>query len=139
MPTDKEYIEVLTNQIANLQKIMPHYELQEKLTLGQRISDLCCSFLGNWACFWIVTIITGVWMYHHPFNDVFPYCLYTLVISVWALYGNTFIQMSNNRGIERDRWYAHLDAETNTRSELSLILLHKKMDLLLDYLNKKEN
>lgn len=131
---DKEYIEKLKAQIDRLEKCSPPEKREENLTLGQKISDICCEFLGKWECIWFVTISTGLWMYLHPFKDIFPYCLYTLIISVWALYGNSLLQMYNNRELERDRWHNQQDAETNTRSELSLVILHRKIDLLLSYI-----
>jgi len=135
---NEEYIQKLKDKIKELNKINPIEVRHESLTFLQKASDICCAFLGSWKNIFWTTLITFMWMYYHPFHDVFPYCLYTLIISVVALYGNSLLQMSNNRDLERDRWHNQLDADTNTRSELSLILLHQKIDSLIDYLNTKK-
>ena len=69
--------------------------------------------------------------------DTYPYPLYTMIISVWALYSNVFVQMGSNRVMEELLWGMNQDSEVNKRSELSMLLLHQKFDLLLDYIKDK--
>lgn len=135
---NKEYKEALDSKIKELseQVNIPHEH--PKLTMGQIITDKVCLFLGSWNWLSWLTIITFLWMGVNLIKsiafDPYPYMFYTMMISVWALYGNIFIQMGSNRLMEQLLWGMNQDAEVNKRSELSLLLLHRKQDAMVEYL-----
>jgi uncharacterized membrane protein len=62
--------------------------------------------------------------------DPFPYILLNLFLSMLAAIQAPIILMSQNRQSERDRTAAEHDYEVNLKSELEIMLLHDKIDLL---------
>jgi uncharacterized membrane protein len=134
--SNKEYKEALDAKIKELSGQINIAHIHPDLTLGQRITDKVCLFLGSWNWLLWLTVITFAWMGINLIKqiafDPYPYMFYTMMISVWALYGNIFIQMGSNRLMEQLLWGMEQDAEVNKRSELSLLLLHQKIDILLE-------
>ena len=139
--SNKEYKEALDSKIKELSGQVNIEPPRQVLTIKQRISDTCCAFLGDWSWVWWLTAITIIYMglnaIHEIAWDTYPYPLYTMIISVWALYSNVFVQMGSNRVMEELLWGMNQDSEVNKRSELSMLLLHQKFDLLLDYIKDK--
>lgn len=133
-----QYIEIFQDKLELLANKDLEEELEVKLTFSQKISDYLCGFLGSWNCIWFVTIATAAWMIINGVKgvafDPYPYMLYTLIISVWALYGNTLIQLSNNRQVERDRHAILLTLRHSKENKIAVLLLHQKVDILVRYL-----
>jgi uncharacterized membrane protein len=140
--SDKQYKQALDLKIRELSLQVNLQPPQQPLTLGQKITDKVTSFLGSWSWFNWFTAITVIWLVFNSIKqiafDPYPYMLYTMVISLWAIYGNIFIQQGGNRIMEQLVWDTKQDSEVNKRSELSLFLLHKKVDLIVDYLKEKQ-
>ena len=137
------YKQVLDEKIQELSSQVNIQPPKQPLTIGQKITDKITSFLGSWNWFNSFTIITILWLGINcikdiPHFDPYPFMFYTMVISLWAIYGNIFIQMGGNRIMEQLVWDTKQDSEVNKRSELSLLLLHKKVDLIVDYLKEKQ-
>jgi uncharacterized membrane protein len=134
--SNKEYKEALDAKIKELSGQVNIVKPSQCLTLSQKISDACCIFLGAGSWIWWLTAITAVYMILNSISiiawDVYPYPLYTMIISVWALYSNVFVQMGSNRVMEQLIWGIEQDSEVNKRSELSLLLLHQKFDLYIE-------
>lgn len=134
--SNKEYKEALDSKIKELSGQVNIPFIHPDLTIGQIITDKVCLFLGSWNWLLWLTVITFAWMGINLIKsiafDPYPYMFYTMMISVWALYGNIFIQMGSNRLMEQLLWGMNQDAEVNKRSELSLLLLHQKIDILLE-------
>ena len=108
-------------------------EMEEKLTVGQRIADRVASFGGSWTFIIIYGSSLAVWMalntfvlvrYGHGENgaqfDPYPYILLNLMLSMTAAMQAPIIMMSQNRAAEKDRLAAEQDFKVNLKSELML-------------------
>lgn len=126
-------------------------EMEEKLTVGQRIADKVASFGGSWTFIIIYLGCLVAWMafntfvlvhYGHGENgaqfDPYPYILLNLMLSMTAALQAPIIMMSQNRAAEKDRLAAEQDFKVNLKSELMLEELIRKQrmrDAQMDQLN----
>jgi CRP/FNR family cyclic AMP-dependent transcriptional regulator len=115
-------------------------EEEEMLTLGNRVADKVASFGGSWTfiffffgilCSWIV-VNTFILM-NHPF-DPYPFILLNLFLSMLAAIQAPVIMMSQNRQSAKDRLKSDLDYQINTKAELEIAHLHKKVDQVYEIL-----
>jgi len=114
-------------------------EMEERLTIGQRIADRVASFGGSWTFIIIYVSFLVAWMalntfvlvhYGHGENgaqyDPYPYILLNLMLSMTAALQAPIIMMSQNRAAEKDRLAAEQDFKVNLKSELMLEELMRK-------------
>lgn len=128
---------------AELQKELAsdHYVIRNlndtadgQLTRGQRMADAVAKFGGSWGFIISFAVILVVWMtinVVHLFGvnfDPYPFILLNLFLSCVAAIQAPIIMMSQNRQAERDRFDAENDYRTNTKSEMEIRILHKKID-----------
>ncbi|AKP67702.1 DUF1003 domain-containing protein [Companilactobacillus ginsenosidimutans] len=105
-----------------------------QLTRGQKTADAVAKFGGSWGFIITFVIILIVWMtinVVHLFGvnfDPYPFILLNLFLSCVAAIQAPIIMMSQNRSAERDRFDAENDYRTNTKSEMEIRILHKKID-----------
>lgn len=127
-------------------------EMEEKLTIGQRIADRVASFGGSWTFIIIYVAFLIVWMgfntfvlihYGHGENgaqfDPYPYILLNLMLSMTAALQAPIIMMSQNRAAEKDRLAAEQDFKVNLKSELmleELIRKQRERDVQMGELNR---
>ena len=111
-------------------------ELQERMTVGERIADRVASFGGSWTFIIIFAVIMLVWvalntaaLFSHHF-DPYPYILLNLFLSMIAAIQAPVIMMSQNRQVAKDRLQADQDYEVNLKAELEVAQLHHKLDHL---------
>jgi len=109
-------------------------ELEEKLNLGERLSDRIAVFGGSWTFIIIFSVLVAIWLvlnaaqiWFQPF-DPFPYIFLNLMLSCLAAIQAPIIMMSQNRAQKKDRLRAELDYQVNLKSELMLQNLHIKFD-----------
>jgi len=108
-------------------------EMDEKMTLGQRIADKVASFGGSWTFIGIYSGFLVIWMSINSFIlsrmgsgpdgsqwDPYPYILLNLMLSMTAALQAPIIMMSQNRSGEKDRLAAEQDFKVNLKSELML-------------------
>ncbi len=109
-------------------------EIEEQLSLGDRLADRIAELGGSWP--FIITfcilllgwmIVNTVQMWIRPF-DVFPFIFLNLMLSMVAALQAPVIMMSQNRAGKKDRLRAELDYQVNLKSELMLQQLHSKFD-----------
>jgi uncharacterized membrane protein len=112
-------------------------ELDQTLSLGERLSDRVATFGGSWRFLCLFAAVMVTWMgvnswllAGHPF-DPFPYILLNLLLSCLAAVQAPVIMMSQNRQESRDRLRARNDYLVNLKAELEIRLLHEKLDHLL--------
>ena len=111
---------------------------EEKLTIGQSISDKVASFGGSWTfiiCFFAILIIWILFNTLTPVKDNFdpyPFILLNLILSSIAALQAPIIMMSQNRQAEKDRKRSENDYLINLKAELEVRGLHQKVDLLLE-------
>jgi len=107
-------------------------------TLGQRAADAVASFGGSWTFVGLFAAIMLAWVGLNAFLlagrgrtfDPYPYILLNLFLSMLAAIQAPIILMSQNRQSEKDRISAGHDYEVNLKSELDIMQLHEKVDLL---------
>jgi uncharacterized membrane protein len=106
---------------------------EESLTLGQRIADTVADTMGSWRfiiiqssmlAVWITLNLTA-WVNHW---DPYPFILLNLTLSFQAAYAAPFIMMSQNRQASKDRIAAEIDHDVNTKAELEVGLMLKRLD-----------
>jgi uncharacterized membrane protein len=129
----QKYKKSLDDKIDSILK-ETDYEMPKRiLTIGEKISNVICTFLGEWSWVICLTFITFGWIIINAVPaltfDPYPYGLYTMIISVWALYSTTFLQMSSNLIMEQLIWTLGQISTNSKKHEISLLLLHEKMDL----------
>jgi uncharacterized membrane protein len=108
-------------------------EMDEKMTMGQRVADKVASFGGSWTFIFIYCTFLLAWMLVNTFVlaklgkgedgaqfDPYPYILLNLMLSMTAALQAPIIMMSQNRAGEKDRLAAEQDFKVNLKSELML-------------------
>ena len=112
--------------------------LMKKLTFGQRLADRVAEFGGSWTFIIIFfspsspgssSIPTSARMGYE--FDPYPYILLNLFLSMLAAFQAPVIMMSQNRQAAKDRADMAHDYEVNLKSEMELMQLHDKLDLLV--------
>jgi len=108
---------------------------EEQLTLGQRVADKVADTIGSWPFIIIQSMILTVWIIlnvtawvHHW--DIYPFILLNLMLSFQAAYAGPVIMMSQNRQSSKDRLAAEIDHQVNTKAELEINNLMRRMDEL---------
>jgi uncharacterized membrane protein len=107
----------------------------DQLTLGQRIADTVAATMGSWRfiiiqstvlLLWITLNVTA-WIEHW---DPYPFILLNLALSFQAAYAAPFIMMSQNRQSAKDRLAAEIDHQVNSKAEIGVGLLLRRLDEL---------
>src|SRR5713101_4329458 len=122
--------------LSRLQIRNPNEEMEERLTVGQRIADSVSQFGGSWTfiiiffCFLLAWAgVNTAWVLRHP-PDPYPFIFLNLLLSMLAAIQAPIIMMSQNRQSMHDRLRADLDYEVNVKAELAIQQLHRKLDEL---------
>jgi len=133
------------NLIQLKQELMDHGDLDDnldqKLTLGQKMADKVAKFGGSWWFIIIFSLVILLWVILNACIllvpiDPFPFILLNLALSCLAAMQAPIIMMSQNRQEAKDRIRAELDCRIN----LVLLQLCLNMDEKIDKLenNPKE-
>jgi uncharacterized membrane protein len=115
-------------------------ELDAAASLGQRAADAVARFGGSWTFIALFAATLVVWVGLNSFIlakqgqifDPYPYILLNLFLSMLAAIQAPVILMSQNRQAQKDRLSAEHDYEVNLKAELEIMLLHEKLDLLME-------
>ena len=111
-------------------------EVEEKLTLIQRIADWIAWFSGSMPFLALNTAWFVTWIWINSFNvglrqfDPYPFGLLTMIVSLEAIFLSIFVLISQNRQAEKDRIRSNIDYEVNVKAELEVAHLHEKTDRL---------
>ncbi len=112
---------------------------EERMTMGQRIADKVADTIGSWPFIITQTIILITWITLNVIAsinhwgwawDVYPFILLNLALSFQAAYSGPVIMMSQNRQSSKDRLAAEIDHQVNTKAELEINNLMRRMDEL---------
>jgi CRP/FNR family cyclic AMP-dependent transcriptional regulator len=112
---------------------------EEQMTLGQRVADKVADTIGSWPFIIIQTIILTAWIiinlvtvitYKRETWDPYPFILLNLMLSFQAAYSGPVIMMSQNRQSAKDRLAAEIDHQVNTKAELEINNLMRRIDEL---------
>ncbi len=107
--------------------------MEDKQTIGQRISDGFATVMGSWTFIILMTFFLIAWMVLNILRwvrhwDESPFVLLNLVLAFLAAYAAPIIMMSQNRASEKDRLVAELDHEVNVRAEVKTGLIMNRLD-----------
>lgn len=108
---------------------------EEQMTLGQRVADKVADTIGSWPFIITQTIILTVWIILNVAAwinhwDPYPFILLNLMLSFQAAYSGPVIMMSQNRQSAKDRLAAEVDHQVNTKAEIEINNLMRRMDEL---------
>jgi len=113
----------------------PDRLLEERLTVGQRVSDRVARLGGSWTFIALFCLFLLVWVACNLFLlraafDPYPFIFLNLLLSMIAALQAPIIMMSQNRQSSVDRQMAVHDYEVNLKAEIEIMALHEKMDAL---------
>ena len=105
------------------------------MTLGQRVADRVADTIGSWPFIIIQTVILTIWIILNAMAwinhwDPYPFILLNLMLSFQAAYSGPVIMMSQNRQAAKDRLAAEVDHRVNTKAELEINNLVRRIDEL---------
>jgi len=108
-------------------------EMNEPLSVGERIADSAARVVGSWRFIIIQTILVVIWIAFNVWElglgrfDPFPFVLLNLMFSVQAAYTGPILLLAGNRQATKDRAIAQRDDE-----ELGIIfrLQQEQMEIL---------
>jgi uncharacterized membrane protein len=108
---------------------------EEQMTLGQRVADRVADTIGSWPFIIVQTGILTIWIILNWIAwikhwDPYPFILLNLMLSFQAAYSGPVIMMSQNRQSSKDRLAAEIDHQVNTKAELEINNLMRRMDEL---------
>lgn len=112
-------------------------EMEDTLSLGQRMADKIAVFGGSWTfiiCFFtfiMAWILLNVYLLKSAAFDIYPFILLNLILSCLAAIQAPIIMMSQNRQEQKDRIRGEHDYKINLKAELEIKMLHEKMDHLM--------
>jgi len=116
-------------------------EIEERLTIGQRVADEVARFGGSWnfitlfGVILLVWIVLNTWVLATSFDPP-PYIGLNLILSMLAALQAPVIMMSQNRQDAKDRIRSELDYKVNLRAELEIKELNEKVDHLQEELRQ---
>jgi uncharacterized membrane protein len=106
---------------------------QDRMTAGQRIADTVAATMGSWRFIIVQSTLLLLWIVlnliawsHHW--DPYPFIFLNLMLSFQAAYAAPFIMMSQNRQSDKDRLAAEIDHQVNSKAELEVGLLIRRLD-----------
>lgn len=138
---DQDVMKAIQNNAILSENIQD--DLEEQLTLGQRLADKIATFGGSWTfiivffSFILVWMGINIWVLASKPFDPYPFILLNLILSCLAAIQAPIIMMSQNRQEQKDRQRGEHDYKINLKAELEIKLLSEKMDHILVHQNKK--
>lgn len=112
-------------------------EVEERLTVVQRVADWLAWFSGSILFLFIHALWFGLWI---TLNvgllrvpglsgfDPFPFGLLTMIVSLEAIFLATFVLISQNRQVEKDKVRSDIEYDINIKAEMGVGELHQKVD-----------
>jgi CRP/FNR family cyclic AMP-dependent transcriptional regulator len=114
-------------------------EVEENLTVVQRIADWLAWFSGSMPFLLIHALWFVVWISLNTFLlpqnpdgtrgfDPFPFGLLTMIVSLEAIFLACFVLISQNRQAQKDKVRGDIEYDVNIKAELEVAELHQKAD-----------
>jgi uncharacterized membrane protein len=109
--------------------------VEEQMTLGERVADRVADTIGSWRFIIIQSMLIVLWIILNVIAwvehwDPYPFILMNVMLSFQAAYAGPVIMMSQNRQSAKDRLAAEIDHQVNTKAELEIGLLVRRLDEL---------
>lgn len=111
----------------------PNEELDERLSLGQRIADIIAEFSGSIPFLLLNLVIFVIWLVINavgPKNwqfDPYPFQFLTMAVSLEAIFLSIFVLVSQNRQAAKDRIKADLDYQVDVKAEMEMSVMGAKI------------
>ena len=110
-------------------------EHEQRLTLGDRVSDRVAAVMGSWRYIITQSVFLAVWIALNLVGwarhwDPYPFLLLSGAVNILAAYTAPVILMSQNREAAKDRLRAEHDYAVNIKAESEIEALHAKVDAL---------
>jgi len=127
--------------LNKIQKSSKHPVLKQKLSFGQRASDVVTVFVGSWTFIIALFIFMGIWMSLNVLMliyqwDPYPFILLNFVLSCLAAVQAPIILMSQNRQADRDRIQAKYDYQVNRKAEREISNMQRDLDAIKNLIKK---
>jgi len=112
-------------------------EVEERATVVQRVADWLAWFSGSipflvlhavWFGLWIMLNIGVISVPDLSGFDPFPFGLLTMIVSLEAIFLATFVLISQNRQVEKDKVRSDIEYDINVKAEMEVTELHQKVD-----------
>src|SRR5919112_838929 len=112
-------------------------EVEERATVVQRVADWLAWFSGSILFLFLHALWFGAWI---ALNvglvnvpglsgfDPFPFGLLTMIVSLEAIFLSTFVLISQNRQVEKDKVRGDIEYDVNIKAEMEVAHLHDKTD-----------
>jgi len=123
-------------------------EMEERLTVFQRVADWLAWFSGSVAFLLLHAVWFGAWIALNTglVNlpgvsgfDPFPFGLLTMIVSLEAIFLATFVLISQNRQVEKDKVRNDIEYEINVTAEQEVKHLHEKADHIHEEMLRRFN
>ncbi len=120
-----------------------HPVLRQKLTFGQKASDIVTLIVGSWGFIIGIFVLLVIWMILNVYMviyrwDPYPFILLNFLLSSLAAIQAPVILMSQNRQAERDRIAAKYDYQVNRKAEREISNMQRDLDKIMAFLKKKK-
>lgn len=112
-------------------------EVEERATVVQRVADWLAWFSGSIPFLILHAVWFGAWILLNTgiVNvpglsgfDPFPFGLLTMIVSLEAIFLATFVLISQNRQVEKDKVRSDIEYDINVKAEMEVTELHQKVD-----------
>jgi uncharacterized membrane protein len=112
-------------------------EVEESLTVVQRVADWLAWFSGSIPFLVLHAVWFGAWILLNTGIvsvpglsgfDPFPFGLLTMIVSLEAIFLATFVLISQNRQVEKDKVRGDIEYDVNVKAEMEVTELHQKVD-----------
>ena len=112
-------------------------EVEERATVVQRVADWLAWFSGSIPFLVLHAVWFGAWILLNTgiVNipglsgfDPFPFGLLTMIVSLEAIFLATFVLISQNRQVEKDKVRSDIEYDINVKAEMEVTELHQKVD-----------
>ena len=120
-------------------------EMDERLTLGQRVASAFSSAMGSWPFVIVQSVLCALWIAANVLSDAarqwdpYPFALLGLVQTTMAWYAASIILMAQARQGQKDRIRADLEYQVNVKAHHEVMLLHQKLDGISKLLEKGQD
>ncbi len=111
-------------------------EVEDRRTAVQKIADWIAEFSGSIPFLILHVIIFAIWIVWNQSAaeklhfDPYPYQFLTMAVSLEAIFLSTFVLLSQNRQVAKDRVRSDIEYDVNLKAEMEIAHLHEKLDRL---------
>jgi uncharacterized membrane protein len=111
----------------------PNDEIDEHLSLGQRVADIIAGFSGSIPFLLLNLVIFVIWLVANTAGpridqfDPFPFQFLTMAVSLEAIFPSIFVLVSQNRQAAKDRIKADMDYQVNVKAEMEMTVMASRI------------